>query len=309
MAAGRETVFVLSILFNILLFVELIAFATILFLVAMRHRKTHVYGFTSSLVSSFQVAFIAVAVLVLGLIPYPYIGFMSWWTWTWLAVTAGFFFKARKRLGKPKLVNGAPVNDDPGQTCNDGLKYQHEKARKAFHLAGFLVILCYFVVAPFLLEAVMQAINYAGDAYAIVWGPISEVQPFPSMEAASITLTLFALIGTVILVMLIDSYRLFAGDEYSIIKLIEKKAGKIMRDKEKGCPGAQDYIAISSACTWLVGMGFHPVLPEAMMITLAAVLISTLADGAAAIIGKSFGRHKVTRPYNQVKSIEGFIAG
>jgi dolichol kinase len=111
--------------------------------------------------------------------------------------------------------------------------------------------------------------------------------------------------------MFVDTFRLLAGDEYSLIALIERRAGKVLRAKEKGGPGPQDYIAISSTCAWLVGMAFGVVLPgtEAIRIALAAVLISTLADGAAAIIGKAYGRHKVQRPYNQVKSIEGFVAG
>ncbi len=58
-------------------------------------------------------------------------------------------------------------------------------------------------------------------------------------------------------------------------------------------------------------MAFKPMIAgnEAILIALAAILTSTLADGAAAIVGKAFGRHKVQRPYNQVKSVEGFVAG
>jgi dolichol kinase len=318
--------FVPPYLFSTLFFIEMMFFGIVLVYIGMRNKGKHAYGCYSSLIAAAQVFVIAFAITFINpfptypsLFPYPYTGFMQWWAWAWAAITTAFYVKVKRGGVKPRAPQGsAPAGDaagtaDPEYAPEDGLKYKHEKARKAFHLAGFLAVASYFIIAPLLSILVDQAIVLAGPAYEIIWGPIPEAYRFSTtnFEEGAITLTLFALSATIILVMFIDSFRLLAGDEYSVISLIERRAGKILRDKEKGGPGAQDYIAISSTCAWLIGMAFQPVLggTVAIRIALATILISTLADGAAAIVGKAYGRHKVHRPYNQIKSVEGFIAG
>nr|MDO8084940.1 hypothetical protein [Candidatus Sigynarchaeum springense] len=313
-------------LFNALLFVEMSFFGTLLVHIGWRNKGKHLYCCCSSLIAAVQVFVIALAITFAspfprypGMLPYPYSGFMQWWTWAWAAITTTFFLKERRRASTPETMpgyaqaSGNVVTGDPSCIPDDGLRYHHEKARKAFHLAGFLVVASYYLVSPLVSVLANDAIVTAGPAYEIIWGPISEAYFFgeTSFEEAAVTLTLFALIATVILVMLIDTFRLLAGDKYSIITLVERRLGKVLRNKEKNGPGAQDYIAISSTCAWLVGIAFGTVIPgfEAIRIALAAIVMSTLADGAAAIIGKAYGRHEVKRPYNQVKSIEGFVAG
>ncbi len=318
--------FVLPFLFDALFFVEMMFFGIVLVYIGLRNKGKHQYGCYSSLVSAVQVFVIAFAITFIcpypkypSMFPYPYLGFLQLWAGAWAAITTAFYLKVKRQGANARAQKENALAVDTAGTGNppcepdDGLKYQHEKARKAFHLAGFLVVASYFLISPLLSVLVNQAITGAGTVYEIVWGPISEVHFFSTtnFEEAGVTLTLFALSATVILVMFVDTYRLLAGDEYSIIALVERRAGKILRDKEKGGPGAQDYIAISSTCAWLIGMAFRPVLAgtEALLITVAAILISTLADGAAAIVGKAYGRHKVHRPHNQVKSLEGFVAG
>ncbi len=322
--------FVLPYIFNALFFIEMMFFGIFLVYIGLRNKGKHPYGCNSSLVSAVQVFVIVFAITFVspfprypGMFPYPYSGFLQLWTAAWLAITAAFYLKVRREGGKSLPRPAQPPMEekpkeprepeDPNCTTDDGLKYKHEKARKAFHLAGLLVVLSYFLVAPLLSILANDWIKLAGPVYEALWGPISEVDPFSStnIEQAAITLTLLALTATTILVLFVDTFRLLAGEEYSIIKLVERRAGKILRDKERTCPGAQDYIAIGSTCAWLIGMAFQSVLGglEAIYIALAAIMTSTMADGAAAIVGKSYGRHKVRRPGNQVKSIEGFIAG
>jgi dolichol kinase len=318
------TMFVLPIIFTILFFIEMIVFGILLVHVALRNkREKHTYGFNSSLVSAVQVFFIAACFTFIspfpgypGMFPYPYSGYMQWWVLAWVIITTAFYLKVRHQKQKDLAAKndaGTGTNDGAGCNGGDGLKYQHEKARKAFHLAGLLAVASYYLVAPLLAIMVNDVIVLAGPVYEILWGPLSEAYVFSTtnLEEPAIVLTLFALSATTVLVMLVDWFRLLAGDEYSIITLVEKRAGKILRDKEKRCPGAQDYIAISGTCAWLIGMLFQQVLPgsDAIHIALGAILMSTMADGAAAIIGKAFGRHKVARQHGQVKSIEGFIAG
>lgn len=323
--------FVLPYIFNALFLVGMLFFGAFLVYVGMRNGKKHPYGCYSSLVSAAQVFVIAFAVTFVspfprfpGMFPHPYMGFLQLWTGVWLAITTAFYLKARHEVGKDPAPPARPAQPpvagqqrrpeggaDPDCAPDDGLKWNHEKARKAFHLAGLLVVLSYFLVAPLLSVLATEWIELAGPVYEALWGPISEVDPFPNVDQAAITLTLLALTATTILVLFIDTFRLVAGEEYSIIKLVERRAGKILRDKERTCPGAQDYIAIGSTCAWLIGMAFQPVLGglDAIYIALAAIMTSTMADGAAAIVGKSYGTHKVRRPWNQVKSVEGFIAG
>ncbi|HME55198.1 MAG TPA: hypothetical protein VKM55_23525 [Candidatus Lokiarchaeia archaeon] len=298
-----------AIFFNVLFFVVMLVFGIILVRVAWWNKGTNIYGFYSAVVSAIEIIAIGITIPFFELFPYPYIGFMSWWIYTWFAITTAFYIKRHRKLGKPRMLNGKPVDAVPVQDGVDGLKYKHEKARKTFHLAGFLLAISYFLVAPMLSIIANQAIAMASASYVYIWGPMSEIQPFSSLNEAAIILTLFALCGTIILTLTIDSFRMLAGDEYSILSLVERRAGKILRDKEKGCPGPQDFLAIAASCSWLIGIAFHPILPGSIFIAVAANLISTLADGAAAIIGKSFGRHKIQRPHNQVKSIEGLIAG
>ncbi|MEX2684761.1 MAG: phosphatidate cytidylyltransferase [Candidatus Sigynarchaeota archaeon] len=321
--------FVLPYLFNALLFAEMSFFGILLVYVGWRNKGKHLYCCCSSLVAAVQVFVIAFAITFAspfprypGMFPYPYPGFMQWWTWAWAAITTAFFLKEKLREPRMPAPVAAPAcapaenkacTNDSLAPHEDGLKYKHEKARKAFHLAGLLVVVSYFLVSPLLSVLVNEAIVKAGPAYEDVWGPISEAYFFSetNLEEAAVTLTLFALTATVILVMLIDMFRLLAGNKYSIIMLVERRLGRVLRDKERNGPGAQDYFAISSTCAWLVGIAFGAILPavEAIRIAIAAIVISTLADGAAAIVGKACGRHEVRRPYDQVKSIEGFIAG
>ena len=50
------------------------------------------------------------------------------------------------------------------------------------------------------------------------------------------------------------------------------------------------------------------IVPD-IRIFFAGILIACLSDASAALIGRRFGKHKITLRNNDVKSIEGFIAG
>ena len=103
----------------------------------------------------------------------------------------------------------------------------------------------------------------------------------------------------------IDTQRILFGEAYGF-----RRMNFLLREKEIRSPGAQTYLLLGAMGGWIIGMFFEPVNGTiAMQIPLVAVLISTFADGMAAIIGKAKGKHKVKRPFNQVKSVEGFMAG
>jgi dolichol kinase len=103
----------------------------------------------------------------------------------------------------------------------------------------------------------------------------------------------------------LDTQRILFGEEYGM-----RRANIILREKEIGSPAAQTYLLASSVAAWIMGMEFRPANGEmAIVIPLVSIVMATFADGMAAIIGKAKGKHKVKRPFNQVKSVEGFIAG
>ncbi len=324
------SMYILSFVYTVAILVELAFFTCTLFFIAWRARNGHPYGWSSSLVTGALLLLIFIALLAGNLIPYPYNGYLVWWTGAWVCIT---ILHARKvhvstcpRRDLPatdasvgdaasaKVPNAGAPGDNaapcmPAVADHDGLKPRHEWARKAFHLAGFLAVFSYFLVAPLLAPLVNEAIIRSGPAYTAIWGPVSEATFITDPVEAGRTLTLFALLATTILVSLVDVVRLVAGEPYSLIFLIEKRAGRILREKEKGSPGPQVYIAVSATASWIIGSWFQAAVPWAMEATLAGILISTVADGAAAIIGKARGKHKIERPFGQVKSVEGLLAG
>ena len=291
----------------------MLAFGGILIWIAYKHRHNHPYSWSSSIGSGLLSIITGFLVYLYKLVPYPYIGFLQWWTAAWVFITIVYVDRVRGREDDEKSRDGDNGSLEQGhdeiKEEMDGLEEKHEWARKAFHLAGFLAVFAYFLVGPLVAPLVDQAITFAGPSYTTLWGSFSDVYEFQGPEEAGRYLTMFALLATVLLVAIVDATRIFLGEQYSLVNVIEKRAGRILREKEKGAPGPQVFIALSSAFAWSFAMVLRASIPNAMNIALSGIMIATLADGAAAIIGKKFGKHKIERSHQQVKSVEGFIAG
>ncbi|MHA1791561.1 MAG: hypothetical protein ACTSVI_02885 [Promethearchaeota archaeon] len=301
--------FILEAIFNLFFFGELIFISLILMFVAWKFKNKNPHVWTSALISGIYSLFIAFVVPPFRLIPYPYIGFLSWWSIAWIVISLVYYAKVRKRRITSQS-GSIDVNDEENVAgINDGLEKHHEWIRKAFHLAGLLLILSYYVVGPLLAPIISDAIIASGDAYTVIWGSLDHVVIFASTKQMGVSLTLFALSATLILVACVDVARVLAGEQYSLINIIEKKAGKILREKEKGSPGPQLYITLSALMAWVIGLLVDPFINDALNLAVGAVIIATLADGAAAVIGKNFGKHVIKRPYGQIKTVEGLIAG
>lgn len=300
--------FVLEFIYNLLFLIESCAFSAILFLVSWKERGSHPYRYLSSLFSGLTWLFVGIVVFAFTIVPYPYIGYASWWSGAWLLICYMHYAKVKKEMEPSPAGENAGTNGHD-KSGNDGLEKKNEWARKAFHLAGFLVIASYFLVSPLVAPLIKLAVNTSGTAYTSIWGPIEHFYDFATVNEAAIYLTLFALMATSILVSLVDMTRIVFGEEYSLIKLIEGRFGKILRDKERGIPGAEIFIAYSSTAAWIISIFFYPLVPGAMFIGIACIMISTLADGVAAIVGKSIGKRALERPFDQIKTVEGLIAG
>jgi dolichol kinase len=79
----------------------------------------------------------------------------------------------------------------------------------------------------------------------------------------------------------------------------------MIRPKEINAAGPQIYIMVGFIFSYMLYLlGFI-----AIRVYFAGILIATLSDAAAALIGRGLGKHKVKCPNSSEKTIEGFIAG
>lgn len=258
-------------------------FASVFALVVIRYRKKNPYAWTSSLFSIIILLLSTFATIYLDLLPNFYWELLFNWTlWCliFLFIRSAIRFK---RYGK----EGEKTSALKSSGDSDDLDERNEKFRKLFHMSGFLLVLAYFGIVPL----VVPVLDF--------------FQEFPSTKEAINSITLFSLIAATFFVAAIDTQRILFGEEYGF-----RRMNFLLREKEIRSPGAQTYLILGATGGWVIGMLFEPANgPIAIQIPLVAVLISTFADGMAAIVGKAKGKHKVKRPFNQVKTVEGFFSG
>ncbi|MFX0102576.1 MAG: diacylglycerol/polyprenol kinase family protein [Candidatus Hodarchaeota archaeon] len=258
-------------------------FSLVLVLVIIRNRKMNPYAWTSSLFSLFFVIFSILTIIVVDLWPMFYEALLYNFTFLCLII---LFIRSRRRYKKfKKEKDNSSILKDAGDS--DDLSEKNEKLRKLFHLSGFLLVLAYYGVIP-LVAPLLKFFHEFSDNYE-----------------ASNKITLFTLMAATFFVLAIDAQRILFGEEYGF-----RRMNFLLREKEVRSPGAQTYLFVGATSGWVIAMLFEPVNGMiAIQIPLAAVVISTFADGMAAIVGKAKGKHKIKRPFNQVKSVEGCIAG
>ncbi|MFW9901680.1 MAG: hypothetical protein ACFFDY_10355, partial [Candidatus Thorarchaeota archaeon] len=186
--------------------------------------------------------------------------------------------------------------------------FNMELIRKSFHLMGFLLVIAYFgffalyPVTRIISDSVIVLINDIQPAYEAVWGPIS-LFPYSHGEfQAVIDLTMMALVGALIFAIISDLIRINWSPEYSMFNFLTHT---MLRKKEINAMGPQIYIITGFIFSYMLYMGgFLHILSF-----FAGVLISCISDAAAALIGKRYGKHKVTVRSRDTKSVEGFLAG
>ena len=189
------------------------------------------------------------------------------------------------------------------------ITFKMELIRKSFHLTGLLLVLVYFgffsllyPLAQIVSDSVIVLINDIGPAYEILWGDVTLFYYTPGYFQAVIGLTMMALIGALMFALISDLIRIIWGPEYSVFNFLTKS---MLRKKERNAAGPQIYI--------ITGFIFSYMLHMAEILDILAVfsgiLIACLADAAAALIGRRYGKHKVQVRSKDTKSIEGFLAG
>jgi dolichol kinase len=269
-----------------------------------------IFGFYNSLVRFF---------------PYPYNGFMIWWISFILLINVLFILlikRTKKKLENESLAGTTSnennikssimrryilrmTKEDPYQ---EDITIKMEVVRKSFHLMGFLILIAYyglFIIPPItqiVSDIVIVFINQVEPSYNLLWGAVSYFPYTIGDPRAIIDLTMMALIGSLVFAIISDVIRIIWGPEYSIFNFLTKS---MLRNKEKNAAGPQIYI--------ITGFIFSYMLYMAGIIHISAffagILIACLSDAAAALVGRNFGKHKVKLRNNEVKSIEGFLAG
>jgi dolichol kinase len=198
------------------------------------------------------------------------------------------------------------TKEDP---YREEIPFRMEVIRKSFHLSGFLLLIAYaglFAIPPIISivnDALIVALHQVEPSYNFIWGNLADY-PFGSGDfQAVVEITMFSLMASLAFAIISDIIRIVWGPEYSIFNFLTKS---MLRNKEKNAAGPQIYIITGFIFSYMLYMA--RIIPD-VRIFFAGILIACLSDASAALIGRRFGKHKVTLRNNDVKSIEGFIAG
>ena len=257
---------------------------------------------------------------VFGFFPYPYSGFMVWWIGFNVALNLIFAYAVRRDI-RLMRDEGVPLSKNRSRLINYILRMtktdpyskditlRMEIIRKSFHISGLLVLVAYYgfffipPVTQLINDGLLLALPQIEPAYNALWGPLSLYPwPTPGDPRAVIGLTTMALIGSLVFAITSDILRILWGPEYSIFNFITHS---MIRPKEINAAGAQIYIMVGFIFSYMLYLlGFI-----AIRAYFAGILIATLSDAAAALVGRGLGKHKVLCPNSTEKTVEGFIAG
>ncbi len=286
------------------------------------YRAKNSYGGISSILCGVCYLIFGYYNSVVGFFTYPYMGFMVWWIGMILVANLIFTTIIRKSIKKMrgetdtsevevkkdsilrryirKMTKENPYKDD--------IPFRMELIRKSFHLSGFLLLIAFFgflalpPLTSLVNDGVITMIQQLEPSYNFIWGELSNY-PFGFGEfQAVVEITMFALIGALAFAIVSDIIRIVWGPEYSIFNFLTKS---MLRNKEKNAAGPQIYIITGFIFSYMLYMAgiIH------IFVFFAGILIACLSDASAAIIGKKYGKHKVILRNEEVKSVEGFVAG
>lgn len=304
------------------LFFFLLAF--FMFLIAYKgYKADNKYG--SSSTTSCGIIFLIFGYYnnIFWFLPFPFSGYMIWWIGIILAIFTVFGLIIRnvsKKIDSEKENNLEAAKDSKlrrfvnmmreENPYKETISIKMEGVRKSFHLAGLLFLLSYF--GFFFIPPVTQIVNdtviwfinlpEVKPSYNLLWGLIEDY-PYTLLDPqAVIDLTMFALIATLVLTIISDLIRVLWGPQYSIFNYVTRE---VLRKKELNAMGPQIYLITGVIVSYLIYvMGLIDILA-----VVAGVLIACFSDALAALIGRKWGKHKVTCIGGDVKSWEGFIAG
>ena len=286
------------------------------------YRAKNSYGGISSFLCGICYLIFGYYNSVVGFFSYPWMGFMVWWIG--IILFANLIFTTVIRVDIKKMMR----ETDSGEVevkkdsilrryirkmtqenpYKDDIPFRMELIRKSFHLSGFLLLIAFFgflalpPLTSLVNDGIITMIQQLEPSYNFIWGDLSNY-PFGFGDfQAVVEITMFALIGALAFAIVSDIIRIVWGPEYSIFNFLTKS---MLRNKEKNAAGPQIYIITGFIFSYMLYMAgiIH------IFVFFAGILIACLSDASAAIIGKKYGKHKVILRNEEVKSVEGFVAG
>ena len=298
------------------------------FLVAVARRArnaNNTYGAVSTAISAILIFLFAFVNNVWGLFPgkdgsleggYPLNAFFIWWVGIILAVYLGYTFKVWRKDQKEARQHRDDQdaywelfrNQDKNLYQAD-ISVKMEGVRKAFHLAGLLLVASFYglgfigpVTAIVNNNALNHIYNVDPTGYMFLFGPQSLYSYFLNDPQANQDFTFFALLATLAFVLIPDIIRANWATRYS---LYNRLTGKVLRGKEYKAAGPQVYLIVGVCFSYLLYMrGAYPV-----NIPMAAALVACFSDALAALLGRKWGKRQVKCPGGKIKTLEGFVAG
>ncbi len=318
---------IVAALYNAYLSFTFVLFALLMFYVAFRgYKSKNRYGGSSTIVSGAFMLFFGIYNQLVGLFKYPFNAWMLWWVGIIILINAVFGLIVRKKM---KNLNIEPNQSDTNLEINsedtrltklihymteenpyqEDIPVRMELARKSFHLLGLLFVIGYF--GFFIIPPIMQIVNDTTIVWItcsewlfnLLFGSIYYNYPYSIGDPlAVIDLTLFALMGGLIIVLVSDFIRILLGAHYSFMSLLTKP---ILRNKEYNAVGPHIYLFIGVIFLYILCLNglIH------ILVVTAGILISSLSDGIAALVGKKYGNHKIKCIGGDIKSLEGFLVG
>jgi len=286
------------------------------------YRAKNSYGGISSILCGICYLIFGYYNSVVGFFTYPYMGFMVWWIGIILLANLIFTSIIRAKIKKMRRVvdNGEVglkkesilgryiIKMTQENPYKDDIPFKMELIRKSFHLSGFLLLIAFFgflslpPLTSLVNDGIINMIQQLEASYNLIWGDLTNY-PFGLGDfQAVVEVTMFALIGALAFAIVSDIIRIVWGPEYSIFNFLTKS---MLRNKEKNAAGPQIYIITGFIFSYMLYMAgiIH------IFVFFAGILIACLSDATAAIIGKKYGKHKITLRNDEVKSVEGFVAG
>ena len=284
------------------------------------YRAKNRYGGISSILCGICFLIFGYYNSVIGILTFPWNGFLVWWIGIILLINLIFTTIIRKDIKKMRREEKSGTNvgestreksvlrryirrmtkENPYQ---DEIPFRMEIIRKSFHLSGFLLLIAYYVAASLVNDGIIVMIHNIEPSYNFLWGDLS-TYPFVFGELrAVVEITMFALIASLAFAIISDIIRIVWGPEYSVFNFLTKS---MLRNKEKNAAGPQIYIMTGFIFSYMLYMA--RIIPD-VRVFFAGTLIACLSDASAALIGRRYGKHKITLRHNTVKSVEGFIAG
>jgi dolichol kinase len=280
------------------------------------------YGGTSTIVCGFCFLIFGFYNLFIGFFHYPYNGFMVWWIGFNLLAAWIFFLLIKRVINKMDSKNNNIESSTKKKSVlrryverlrkenpyREEISFKMELIRKSFHLMGLLLVIGYFgfFILPPLIQLISDSvvilIHDIQPAYEFLWGDVT-LFPYAIGDPLGLKhLTMMALIGALMFAIISDLIRILKGPEYSIFNFLTRS---MLRNKEINATGPQIYIITGFIFSYMLYLaGLIEILPF-----FAGILIACLADAAAALMGRKFGKHKVKVRSKDTKSVEGFLAG